>query len=85
MKEKQDRISLWALRLLVILSTKHNSVFANQFLFLFYAESSIQDGGIPCQRRDKVTQAAGGACCASSYFDVKHEAWPWDLVLHPEV
>lgn len=73
MKEKQGRIFMWALRLLVILSIKHHSVLANQFLFLS-AESSIQDCGIPCQRSNKVSQAAGGVCCASSYSDVKHEA-----------
>lgn len=32
-----------------------------------------------------MTQAAGGACCAPSYSDVKYEALPYDLVLHPEV
>ena len=32
-----------------------------------------------------MTEAAGGACCAPSYFDVKYEALPYDLVLHPEV
>lgn len=41
--------------------------------------------GFPCQGSDKMTQAAGGACCAPSYSDVKYEALPYELVLHPEV
>lgn len=41
--------------------------------------------GFPCQGNDKMTQAAGGACCAPSDSDVKYEALPYDLVLHPEV
>jgi len=39
----------------LILSIKRNFVFANQFLFYLYAESSIQDGGI-CQGSDKMTR-----------------------------
>lgn len=34
--------------------------------------------GFPCQGSDEMTQAAGGACCALSYSDVKYEALCYD-------